>query len=90
MGPLIDGSKVYICEIWGGEVQKVGVICDSTCTDEELTSSDPPDIRQEVPTPWDTIVLVSVLLRSTGRTDLLQKLHERGALNILIITRCQE
>ncbi len=57
------------CGIWRGEVQKVGVICDSTRSNEELASSDIPDIRQEVSAPGHSILLVSVLLCSTGLTD---------------------
>ena len=82
------GAEVYICRIWGEKVQKVGIICYSTRSNEKLASSDPPDIRQKVPTPGHAVLLVSILLCSTGLTDPGQKLREWNSLNILLITRC--
>ncbi len=70
-------------------MQKMGVICDSSRSNEVLASSDTPDIRQEVSAPGHAILLVSLLLCSTGLTDQHQKLHEWSTLNILLTTRCE-
>ncbi len=59
-------------------MQEVGVMCDCTWSNEELTSSDPVHI----------ILLVSILLCSTGFADLHLKLRDWVVLYILIVTCC--